>query len=294
MESVRDPYTQVLIILIQLMIKKAEQWTDVVYSIKGNTDSLVVIKPELKTADLGTREIPAAIRGCMFDSETNHYLYKNIKGLRYSQWNCLNVCHEEYLLNICNCTVSMFFPQNDSNRECTPADFRCLYQYRDVFSYHKRLDEDKYINNIKSGMLCPCLIRCDDAVQYFVTVSSLPIVDPIPNDTRIMDIDVHYQSDNIIKYRTIREFTFMEMIASLGGIVGLLLGASILSGIEIIYHMTIGLFVFLNDNNFFDPVWNSLPKCFRPNQKRNQVTDKTENPKVAWHVSSTNKRTQRY
>ncbi|XP_055914366.1 pickpocket protein 19-like [Eupeodes corollae] len=270
---------------IDLMIKKSTQWTDVVYSIKGNTDSLVVIRPELKTTDPATREIPPEVRGCMFDSETDHYLYKNIKGLRYSQWNCFNVCHEEHLLSICNCTISIFFPQNDSYRECSPSDFSCLYNFREVFSYDKRLDEEKYINNIKSGMLCPCLIRCDSAVQYFVTISSLPTMETVPNDTRIMSIDVHYQTDSLIKYRAIREFTFMEMVASLGGIVGLLLGASILSGIEIIYHLTLGLVIFLKDNYFFSRMWIRFKNNLKMNTQQNQISPKNNHnyPKQVWH-----------
>lgn len=50
-----------------------------------------------------------------------------------------------------------------------------------------------------------------------------------------MTLDFHYQSANIVKYRTDVTFGWLDLMVSFGGIAGLFLGCSILSGAEFFY-----------------------------------------------------------
>lgn len=54
-----------------------------------------------------------------------------------------------------------------------------------------------------------------------------------------MTIDFHFQSANIVKYRTDVTFGWLDLMVSFGGIAGLFLGCSILSGAEILYYLII-------------------------------------------------------
>lgn len=54
-----------------------------------------------------------------------------------------------------------------------------------------------------------------------------------------MTLDFHYQSANIVKYRTDVTFGWLDLMVSFGGIAGLFLGCSILSGVEICYYLAI-------------------------------------------------------
>lgn len=54
-----------------------------------------------------------------------------------------------------------------------------------------------------------------------------------------MTVDFHYQTANIVKYRTDVTFGWLDLMVSFGGIAGLFLGCSILSGVEIIYYALI-------------------------------------------------------
>lgn len=54
-----------------------------------------------------------------------------------------------------------------------------------------------------------------------------------------MTIDFHFQSASIVKYRTDVTFSWLDLMVSFGGIAGLFLGCSILSGVEIIYYLII-------------------------------------------------------
>lgn len=53
-----------------------------------------------------------------------------------------------------------------------------------------------------------------------------------------MTVDFHFQSANIVKYRTDVTFGWLDLMVSFGGIAGLFLGCSILSGVEIIYYIS--------------------------------------------------------
>lgn len=50
-------------------------------------------------------------------------------------------------------------------------------------------------------------------------------------------IDFHYQTASIVKYRTDVTFGALDLMVSFGGIAGLFLGCSILSGVEIVYYL---------------------------------------------------------
>lgn len=52
-----------------------------------------------------------------------------------------------------------------------------------------------------------------------------------------MTVDFHFQTASIVKYRTDVTFGWMELLVAFGGIAGLFLGCSILSGVEIVYYL---------------------------------------------------------
>jgi hypothetical protein len=60
-----------------------------------------------------------------------------------------------------------------------------------------------------------------------------------------MTVEIHYQSANIVKYRTDVTFGWLDLMVAFGGIAGLFLGCSLLSGVEIIYYVIIITFIFL-------------------------------------------------
>lgn len=92
---------------------------------------------------------------------------------------------------------------------------------------------------------------------------------PASSALKVFKVDVHYQVDMMITYRTSLEFTSIDLIgirfnlhyihiykqfpisANLGGIFGLCLGASMVSGVELIYFLTVGFAVYLYDNNYY-------------------------------------------
>jgi len=118
---------------------------------------------------------------------------------------------------------------------------RFFYFISGVFNYEKPPLGNPFFDDSFDGMSCPCLPECN-RVDYAIEVST----NIVSNDDN-MTIDFHYQSSNIVKYRTDVTFGWLDLMVSFGGIAGLFLGCSILSGIEIVYYFIIMIFTLMKN-----------------------------------------------
>lgn len=100
-----------------------------------------------------------------------------------------------------------------------------------------------------------------------------------------MTLDFHYQSANIVKYRTDVTFGWLDLMVSFGGIAGLFLGCSILSGVEIVYYLII-IFIMLakklakRADNFLDLRSNQIKVAEMRQNRDKPFKKKAENIKV--------------
>uniref|UniRef100_A0A1I8P754 Pickpocket protein 19-like n=1 Tax=Stomoxys calcitrans TaxID=35570 RepID=A0A1I8P754_STOCA len=239
---------------IMILIKRPEQLSSSGYTISPDTETYVIVRPEVTESSKDIRSLSQEQRNCFFEDENILPNYKKQPNIDRNvvMNNCLNVCHEEHLRRYCNCTLPLFFLTADSSAEqCRPSHFRCLAKNNEIFSYDKRSEEDAYFSSAKPGMTCSCLIPCN-IVEYYTSLTTLPL-NSGANTTidQFYKVDVHYQSEVVIKYRTSLEFTSIDLIANFGGIFGLCLGASMVSAVELLYYLTFGLGLYLYDNNYY-------------------------------------------
>ncbi|XP_017083077.1 pickpocket protein 19 [Drosophila eugracilis] len=241
---------------VYIMIKKPDQLSNVVYSMTQNTETYVTVRPDLTWTDETTRSIPPERRNCLFADE-QHELDSQDSAKKFGKpfqlTNCLNRCHESYLIQLCNCSLPIFFLQNRRIKECDAASLRCLARHNDIFSYDKRRDEDALFSATKPGMTCSCLVNCY-LLDYYTATTTLPLsAHKLPKDPqqKLFKVDVHYQVETTPLYRTSLEFTIIDLIANLGGIFGLCLGASMVSAFELVYYLTVGLAMHLYDHKYY-------------------------------------------
>ncbi|XP_034488709.1 pickpocket protein 19 [Drosophila innubila] len=237
-----------------IMIKKPDQLSNVVYSITPNTETYVTIRPQMTRTDESTRNIAPENRNCHFTDELQDFGTSDAPR-RFSKSfllsNCFNNCHESYLVKLCNCTLPIFFLSNRKVEDCTAASLRCISRHNDIFSYDKHLKEDDFFSASKPGMTCPCLVNCN-VLEYYTSITTLPLpAQNMSTNQQFFKVDVHYQVESMITYRTSLEFSSIDLIANLGGIFGLCLGASMVSGVELVYYLTVGFAMHLYDNAYF-------------------------------------------
>ncbi|ALC46191.1 ppk20 [Drosophila busckii] len=227
--------------IIYIMIKRPKQITNVVYSIIPHTETLVTVRPQLTSTDENTRHIDPKRRNCQFPNEQHDFGVSDSRR-RYDrlflQLNCYSYCHESYLVKLCNCSLPFFFANNEN----------------DIFAYDKHYEEDNYFSDSKPGMTCPCLVSCN-LLEYYTSTTTLPLtmhtIHNLTERQKLYKVDVHYQVEMMITYRTSLEFSSIDLIANLGGIFGLCLGASMVSGVELLYSLTVGFALHLYDHAYY-------------------------------------------
>lgn len=142
------------------------------------------------------------------------------------------------MMSFCGCSVAFHMPADDYP-ECDLSGLFCLIDYNEILNAEKPQTKNAFFDENEDGISCNCLPECS-RIDYDLEIS--PIYDEKEIHKDLVMLDIHYASPNMIKYRTDRTFSFMDLIVGFGGIVSLFLGVSVLSGVEIIYFATIALF----------------------------------------------------
>lgn len=96
---------------VWMMIKSPLEWSHQTIFIRAETDTSVIINPEVINSDDSIQAISPFQRKCTFTGEANVEFYKLRNGEEYKRRNCITQCHQWYLNRYCNCTISIFFSQ---------------------------------------------------------------------------------------------------------------------------------------------------------------------------------------
>ncbi|KAM0730268.1 Pickpocket protein 19 [Formica fusca] len=177
----------------------------------------------------------------------------------YNQETCLSLCKRNYVTKYCGCNPSFLFPATAHYRDCTIEDFICLLNYNDLFNDYIVYFGDKIPHSI-SSMICKCSPECD----YYLYSGQFSNV-PLQNMNDII-LDVHYIGQTSFRYKTDIVFTQMDLLVSFGGIIGLFLGGSLLSAVELVYYLIVAVLSFLRSRR------RAEGRKTRPRSTRSSVT----------------------
>ncbi|XP_017472454.1 PREDICTED: pickpocket protein 19-like isoform X2 [Rhagoletis zephyria] len=220
---------------VNLMVKLTDQWHSTARFIRQSTDSTVTVNAQLTVTDERTRSSTPKERKCLFEDEDEHPLYKTLPGLKYRRSNCFTRCRQEYTFNYCKCNMDLFFP-HDPN---------------DLFNADHHVLESKYLDNVSNGsMICECLSSCDQMIFVTNYISSPWEGNNTTSVVKQARLDVHYASAYMMTYCTRLRYTFVELLANFGGIMGFFMGASLISCVELVYYFTVRLYTHLREGGY--------------------------------------------
>ncbi|XP_048507329.1 pickpocket protein 19-like [Athalia rosae] len=154
----------------------------------------------------------------------------------YNQEYCMTRCRRDYVISRCGCNPYFLMPAANK-RDCDWGDLICLDKENDFFN-HYIVSDNKYFPRSAAGMNCSCLPECE-VYDYMYQISHTALGKAIASDTVL--VDVHFASSTMIRYRTDMVHTPLDLLVSFGGVIGLFLGGSILSAVEIFYYLTVGI-----------------------------------------------------
>ncbi|XP_031627738.1 sodium channel protein Nach [Contarinia nasturtii] len=176
---------------------------------------LISMKQTYTTED--ARQLSIRQRKCIFPDEMKLEYYSG----EYIFTSCMMECRIKKSIKFCGC-VPPFYRQIKNSKYCTVKDLKCL---------------SRFAENITDVRDCNrCELSCANTV-YEIEKLSKTTADPSkPLDTFV---NVEYLTWPIIRYKREVLFGWVDLLVSFGGIAGLFLGFSLLSGVEIIYYFSL-------------------------------------------------------
>ncbi|KAF5291426.1 hypothetical protein FQR65_LT01737 [Abscondita terminalis] len=208
-----------------------------------NQEVIVAIKPDMITTSDSLRDYTPESRHCYFANE-KYLKYYQI----YTQKNCEVECLTNITLQICNC-VAFYMPRSNTTKICGPGSVSCIKEaHTEMFSREVNVGLNKYKN---SKDACKCLPSCSSLTYnaessqadfnwpkvfeaFKVNFSEFPGV-------AMTRVYFFFKEQQFITSERNELYGFSDFLASCGGLLGLFIGFSSLSIIEIFYFITIRL-----------------------------------------------------
>ncbi|XP_055600009.1 sodium channel protein Nach-like [Uranotaenia lowii] len=213
--------------------------------IASGTESFIAVYPKETYASDDALTLAPAERNCYQYNEVRMSVMQ-----RYSYVNCMAECRASEIFRACKC-LPFHLPSNGSLANCEFKDFNCLVENVERFRSAIPLNNSSITQLMeKPPMVCDCLPSCE-MVQYpvemmygkinrSVTFNSLSFF----KDIKLKDQSVvHIYFNDLVatRYRMDIYQNWFGVLASFGGILGLFLGFSIITGFEVIYFFSIRL-----------------------------------------------------
>ncbi|XP_063531962.1 sodium channel protein Nach [Cydia strobilella] len=138
----------------------------------------------------------------------------------YTYSACMRQCRMQRSRASCRC-VPHFYPKIPGYRYCTILELECIANH---------------MTSITDVSGCACELGCSHTVYE---VEKLTEVDTSKGPMSTTSLETEFVSWPMVRYKREVLFGWVDLLVSFGGIAGLFLGFSLLSGVELIYFFTL-------------------------------------------------------
>ncbi|KAJ8727775.1 hypothetical protein PYW07_001894 [Mythimna separata] len=211
------------------------------YAVLNNQVSSMALSFTVLNTSESLRGYDPEVRQCYFHEE-RYLKYFSI----YTASNCRIECLSNVTKHYCHCTA-FYMPDDRSNRICTQIDDDCVKEARRIMQYQELAKE--------GSKRCHCLPACNtmdyDAEilksefnlkrlmeTYYKTVS---YSDGSYNSINFSKLEMYFKQPRFMSWRRSELFGLIDFLANCGGLLGLFLGFSFLSLVEIFYFLSLRL-----------------------------------------------------
>ncbi|KAF2898253.1 hypothetical protein ILUMI_07924 [Ignelater luminosus] len=160
-----------------------------------------------------TRQLSIKQRKCIFENEVKLKIDH-----MYTYTACTRQCRMETAKRYCGC-VPFFYPEIENFRHCRIHELACIADH---------------LGTIKSVDRCNCQLGCSNTVYEVEKLNEHGSTDDVNRG-----LEAEFVSWPMVRYKREVLFGWVDLLVSFGGIAGLFLGFSLLSGVELIYYFTI-------------------------------------------------------
>ncbi|ALC49086.1 ppk28 [Drosophila busckii] len=209
------------------------------FVVTAGREARIPIEAVYEDATPSIRSIKKSVRRCLFSDENDLVYYRT-----YSRKNCELECEAKLLLRDCNC-VLYYLPRIDpAARVCGPNDNNCT----------NRVQTE--IESSKTNLSCEnCWPGCFEltfkstlTTSQIITGPSYQSSEELPEhlfnsstgeNSELSILHFYYLTNNFRSTTKSEMFGFTEFLSNTGGLLGLFMGFSIFSVIEIVYYVTV-------------------------------------------------------
>ncbi|KAG7299422.1 hypothetical protein JYU34_016375 [Plutella xylostella] len=160
------------------------------------------------------RQLSIKQRRCVFADEL-----KLETSSVYTYSACMRQCRMKLCMAFCKC-VPHFYPLIAGYRYCSVAELVCVAAHAD---------------SITDAARCACELGCEHTVYE---VEKLTEIDSGKGQVS-SSLETEFVSWPMVRYKREVLFGWVDLLVSFGGIAGLFLGFSLLSGVEVLYYFTL-------------------------------------------------------
>ncbi|GLH13359.1 Sodium channel protein Nach [Gryllus bimaculatus] len=167
-------------------------------------------------------------RGCRFrdgDGDARAHALQVYR--KYSYSACITQCRKDEQLRLCNCT-SHQTPRARPEEICDMKGLLCLS------AHYMRLSVLRHKDSKQNRLYCPCTLSCEDQElkDTYGTLSESSL-------ENVSTVYVMLDSLPTVRFKRHVVRGKLDLVVYMGGTTGLLVGASLLSFVEVLYYFTL-------------------------------------------------------
>ncbi|XP_037959011.1 pickpocket protein 11 [Teleopsis dalmanni] len=213
--------------------------------VTATRECFVRINPESTYATSDIKTMDMTLRNCLFSNERRLSIMQ-----RYSFINCMTECRVSILFQRCGC-VPYNLPNNGNLPTCGLKQISCIIENREIFTRAlPTLNGTVSIvrqDNTTKIFPCNCLPDCE--VNHYPSEITMGRLNSKLTFNRENAIKTNNMNDNILlhvffsdlmatRYRMEIFQNWLSALASFGGLLGLIMGFSIVAAFEFLYFLT--------------------------------------------------------
>ncbi|XP_073811878.1 pickpocket protein 28-like [Musca autumnalis] len=214
---------------------------------------LLAVQPKMITTSADIEAYDPQKRRCFLNKDRQLKFYKI-----YTQRNCERECVTNFTYHECGC-VKFSMPHTADMAICGEDKIGCYAHARERL-LRKQFKES--LENPGEAIGCNCLPGCT-SLDYETEISEASF--DLVNTLRALDsyeeyyasypggkmsaVLIYFKENEFITSRRSELYGVTELLANFGGVLGLFMGVSLLSVVEIIYHCSLRLWSNVTRNN---------------------------------------------
>lgn len=178
-------------------------------------------------------------RNCYFSDEGSLKYF-----MKYSLESCLHECRSEMALKTCGC-IPISNIRKSLNHSWNNKKVKSAGGSNDSICDHEDMDCVKKSwrdNSTDFEKFCGCLPECNKIEYNFEVIEERRTSSYHQYFFTNLSASIYFKDDEFTAYRRVESYGAVRLLSNIGGLLGLFLGISLLSVVEVVYFIALRLF----------------------------------------------------